>query len=121
MPLRSRKALLPDNNLTINKAVIIQYKKTMYGRYIFTYNFSEAATRSSFIELIEDLGSLVAEDQPTYMLPCSNDLELDDVTNKIVTWSTPRDVQISKEDFVQLFYLVPVRTKETIVKKIGSK
>lgn len=47
----------------------------MYYRHILTYNVSEAATRSSCIGMIDDLGYIVAEDQSAYVLQCSNALE----------------------------------------------
>lgn len=87
----------------------------MYYKHILTYNFSEDDTRSSFMELVEGLGYRAAEDQSTYVLPYGKALTLDDVTKAIEDWSTQRDLQISEEDFVQLFYLTLV---QTIIKKV---
>ena len=41
----------------------------MYYKHILTYNFSEDDTRASFMELVEGLGYMEAEDQSTYVLP----------------------------------------------------
>lgn len=63
----------------------------------------------------------MAEDQSTYVLRYSEASEWDDVTKAIEEWSTQRDGQISKEDFVQLFYLAPVQVNDKNVTKIASK
>ena len=93
----------------------------MHYRHVLTYNFSEDETRSSFKDLVERLGYIEAEDQSTYVLPYNKSLKLTDVMKAIVDWSTKKDVHISMEDFVQLFYLslVPVNEKKVI--KIASK
>ena len=93
----------------------------MYYKHILTYNLSEDETRSSFMELVEGLGYMEAEDQSTYVLPSGKALTLIDATKAIVDWSTQRDIQISKEDFVQLFYLATVKSNDTKVTKIASK
>lgn len=93
----------------------------MYYKHILTYNFSEDDTRSSFMELVEGLGYIEAEDQSTYVLPSSEALTLTDATKTIEDWSTKRDVQISKEDFVQLFFLTSVKINDKKVARMGSK
>ena len=93
----------------------------MYYKMILTYNFSDDDTRSSFEELVEGFGFVEAEDQSTYVLPYSNSLKSTDVTNAIGDWSLIKDIQISKEDFVQLFYLLSLTINEKKVTKIASK
>ena len=93
----------------------------MYYKHILTYNFSEDDTRASFMELVEGLGYMEAEDQSTYVLPSGEAMTLVDATKAIEDWSTQRDVQISKDDFVQLFYLAPVTINDKKVTKMASK
>jgi hypothetical protein len=73
---------------------------------ILTYNFSDDDTRSSFEELVEQLGFVEAEDQSTYVLPYIINKKSNDVLKPIVAWSENKDIKISSDDFVQLFYLV---------------
>ena len=93
----------------------------MYYKHILTYNFSEDDTRASFMELVEGLGYMEAEDQSTYVLPSGEAMTLVDATKAIVDWSTQRVVQISEEDFVQLFYLAPVEANDKKVTRMASK
>ena len=93
----------------------------MYYKHVLTYNFSDDETRSSFMELVEELGYFEAEDQSTYVLPYSRLLKSTDVTKAIEDWSMENDIHISKGDFVQLFFLAPVPAKETKVIKMASK
>ena len=53
------------------------------------------------------------------MLP--SDEALDEATKAIVDWITQRDVQISEEDFVHLFYLAPVEADDKKVTKMAFK
>jgi hypothetical protein len=94
---------------------------SMYYRHILTYNFSEDDTRASFMELVEGLGYMEAEDQSTYVLPLGEALTLVNATKAIEDWSAQRDVKISKEDFVQLFYLAPVQINDKKVTMMASK
>ena len=93
----------------------------MYYRMILTYNFSDDDTRSSFEELVEELGFVEAEDQSTYVLPYSKSLKSTDVTKAIRDWSMGKEIRISQEDFVQLFYLSSLTINEKKVTKIASK
>ena len=93
----------------------------MYYKHILTYNFSEDDTRASFMELVDGLGYTEAEDQSTYVLPLGEALTLVNATKAIEDWSTQRDVQISKEDFVQLFFLASVRVNDKKETKMASK
>lgn len=93
----------------------------MYYKHILTYNFSEDDTRASFMELVEGLGYMEAEDQSTYVLPSSKSLKAKDVADAIVDWSKEKDIKISKEDFVQLFYLAPVQINDKKVTMMASK
>ena len=93
----------------------------MYYKHILTYNFSKDDTRASFMELVEGLGYIEAEDQSTYVLPSDKGLTLVDATKAIEDWSTQSDVKISKDDFVQLFYLAPVAVNDKKVTKMASK
>lgn len=108
--------------MTNNETVIIIYKRNEYVLQTFlTYNFSEDDTRASFMELVEGLGYIEAEDQSTYVLPYNIVLKSTEVIKAIVDWSERKDVHISKEDFVQLFYLLTLTINEKIVTKIASK
>lgn len=93
----------------------------MYYKHILTYNFSEADTRASFMELVEGVGYMEAEDQSTYVLPSGEAMTLVDATKAIEDWSTQRDVKISKDDFVQLFFLTSVTANDKKVTKMASK
>jgi len=93
----------------------------MYYKMILTYNFSEDATRASFEELDEKLGFIKADDQSTYVLPYKISKQSKDVIDPIVKWSEDKDIKISTDDFVQLFYLVYVTINGKKVYKIGSK
>lgn len=73
------------------------------------------------MELVEGLGYIEAEDQSTYVLPYNIVLKSTEVIKAIVDWSERKDVHISKEDFVQLFYLLTLTINEKIVTKIASK
>lgn len=92
----------------------------MYYRMILTYNFSEDDTRSSFEELVEDLGFVEAEDQSTYVLPYGNKTSKD-VLEPIIKWSDDKDIKISADDFVQLFYLAYETVDGKKIHKIASK
>jgi len=93
----------------------------MYYKHILTYNFSEDDTRASFMELVEGLGYMEAEDQSTYVLPLGEALTLVNATKAIEDWSAQRDVKISKDDFVQLFYLSSLTAGDQKVTKMASK
>lgn len=93
----------------------------MYYKHILTYNFSEDDTRSSFMELVEGLGYIEAEDQSTYVLPSSKSLKAQDVADAIVDWSKEKDIKITKDDFVQLFYLSSLTAGDQKVTKMASK
>jgi len=71
------------------------------------------------MELVEGLGYMKAEDQSTFVLPSGE--ALDEATKPIVDWSAQRDVRISKEDFVHLFYLAPVEADDKKVTKMADK
>ena len=110
-------------SLDTNMIKLSNYIKdhNMYYKMILTYNFSDDDTRSSFEELVEGFGFVEAEDQSTYVLPYGNSLKSTDVTNAIGDWSLIKDIQISKEDFVQLFYLSFLTIYETKVTQLASK
>lgn len=93
----------------------------MECRMIITYNFSEDETRSTFEELVEELGFVEAEDQSTYVLPYVIKKVSKDVVDPIVKWSEDKDNQISADDFVQLFYLAYDAADEKKVNKIFIK
>ena len=93
----------------------------MYYRHILTYNFSEDETRASFMELVEGLGYMEAEDQSTFVLPYSMSLKAKDVADAIVDWSKEKDIKITKDDFVQLFYLSSLTAGDQTVTKMASK
>lgn len=92
----------------------------MYYRMILTYNFSDDDTRSSFEKLVEELGFMEAEDQSTYVLPYVNKISKE-VLDPIVKWSEDKDIKVSADDFVQLFYLAYETNDEKKVNKIASK
>lgn len=92
----------------------------MYYKMILTYDFSDDDTRSSFDELVEGLGFVEADDQSTYVLPYGNKVSKD-VLDPIVKWSEGKDIKISADDFVQLFYLAYETADENKVIKIASK
>ncbi len=92
----------------------------MYYRMILTYNFSDDETRSSFEELVEKLGFVKAEDQSTYVLPYV-DKTSKDILEPIGKWSVDKDIKISADDFVQLFYLAYETVDGKKVFKIASK
>lgn len=94
---------------------------SMYYKHILTYNFSEDETRASFMELVEGLGYMEAEDQSTYVLPSSKSLKAKDVADAIVDWSKEKDIKITKDDFVQLFYLSSLTAGDQTVTKMASK
>ena len=93
----------------------------MYYRHILTYNFSEDDARASFMELVVGLGYIEAEDQSTYVLPYSKSLKANDVADAIVDWSKENDVKITKDDFVQLFYLSSLTAGDQKVTRMASK
>ncbi len=64
-------------------------------------------------------GKVEAEDQSTYVLPYSESLQSKEVADAIVVWS--KNVVVSSDDFVQLFYLVTITSKDNNVAKIGSR
>lgn len=90
-------------------------------RMILTYNFSEDDTRSSFEELVESLGFVEAEDQSTHALPLSINKKSKDILEPIIKWSEDKEIIISIDDFVQLFYLVYETIEGKKVYKIASK
>lgn len=104
-----------------NLSTYLNEKKDMYYRMILTYNFSDDDTRSSFEELVEELGFVEAEDQSTYALPFSIKKKSKDVVEPIVKWSVDKNINISEDDFVQLFYLVFETIEGENVYKIASK
>ena len=93
----------------------------MFYRMILTYNFSEDDTRSSFDELVEGFGFVEAEDQSTYVLPYKPFNKSKDIIDPIVKWSEDKDIKISSDDFVQLFYLAYDVNDEKKVNKIASR
>ena len=92
----------------------------MYYRMILTYNFSDDDTRSSFEELVEKLGFVEAEDQSTYVLPYV-DKTSKVILEPIVKWSLDKDIKLSSDDFVQLFYLTYEKVDGKWIRKIASK
>ena len=93
----------------------------MYYKHILTYYFSEDDTRASFMGLVEGLGYMEAEDQSTYVLLYSMSLKVNDVADAIVDWSKEKDIKITKDDFVQLFYLSSLTAGDQKVTKMASK
>ena len=91
----------------------------MYYKHVLTYDFSNNETRESFKELVEGMGYVEAEDQSTYVLPYNKSIQSKEVANAIVAWS--KDVDVFSDDFVQIFYLVTVTSKDNNVTKIGSR
>lgn len=93
----------------------------MYYKHILTYNFSEDDTRASFMELVEGLGYIEAEDQSTYVLPYSKSLKAKDIADAIEDWSKEKDIKITKDGFVQLFYLSSLTACDKTVTRMASK
>lgn len=93
----------------------------MYYKHILTYNYSEDDTRAPFMDLVEGLGYIEAEDQSTYVLPSSKSLKAQDVADAIVDWSKEKDIKITKDDFVQLFYLSSLTAGDQKVTMMASK
>ncbi len=90
-------------------------------RQVLTYNFSDDDTRTSFEELIEDLGYYPADDQSTYLLDSSSDLSSLLLKQQIVRWSQSRSVFINEDDFVQIFYATSVSEEGRRIPVIGSR
>ena len=76
----------------------------MYKQLI-TYNFSNADTRYSFEEMIEDMGFEKVEDQFTYTLRARSDVSVREMKNEIVNWSECAESYIDVEDRVDLYYV----------------
>ena len=95
----------------------------MNYRHILTYNFSDDDTRSSFVELIEGLGYIKAEDQSTYVLPYDSSTRLRNLISAIQIWITGNNPDFVRGDFVQLFYLKTYKVlgSEQTISKIASK
>lgn len=93
----------------------------MYYRHILTYNFSDNDTRSSFEKMISNLGYVEAEDQSTYVLPFILFKTSDSILDTIIAWSVNKDIHVSSDDFVQLFYLLSVTVEAKKVAKIANK
>lgn len=92
----------------------------MYYRHILTYNFSNDEARLSFEELIVNLGYTKAEDQSTYVLPYSITKKSKDVLDAIIAWSVNKDIHVSSDDFIQLFYLFSITIDDKKATKIKS-
>lgn len=90
-------------------------------RQVLTYNFSDDDTRTSFEELIEDLGYYPADDQSTYVLDYSVDMPSLVLKQQIVRWSKYRSIFINKDDFVQIFYATSVSEEGRRTPVIGSR
>lgn len=91
----------------------------MYYKHVLTYDFSDDETRESFKKLIEEMGYVEAEDQSTYVLPYSKLIQSKEIADAIEAWS--KNVEICLDDFVQIFYLVTVSSRDNKVTKIGSR
>ena len=84
-----------------------------------TYTFHDGETRTSFEDLLAGNGYVKAEDQSTYVLPYSSDVRVSQMADDIVEWS--KDVDIDKEDFVELFYLTTLKSGDKSVTRITSR
>ena len=84
----------------------------MYYKQLLTYTISNDEARSSFEELLTNMGFIDMPDQSTLALPFSTKLTSSDVVNKIISWSKDKDITIDKNDFVQLFRATPVKVAE---------
>ena len=93
----------------------------MYYKHILTYNFSDDEVRSSFEELIVNLGYTKAEDQSTYVLPYTVTKKSKDVLDAIIAWSVNKDIHVSTYDFVQMFYLLSITIGDRKATKIKCK
>lgn len=96
-------------------------EQSMYYRHVLTYNFSDDDTRSSFRELVEEMGYIEAEDQSTYVLPYGESLKFKNVVATIVEWSKKKKNNMNPEDFVQLFYLGSIIENDRRVTKMASR
>ena len=76
----------------------------MYKQLI-TYNFSNADTRYSFEEMVEDMGFEKQEDQSIYTLRARSDVSVREMKNEIVNWSECVESYIDVEDRVDLYYV----------------
>ena len=83
----------------------------MYKQLI-TYNFSNADTRYSFEEMVEDMGFEKQEDQSTYTLRARSDVSVREMKNEIVNWSECAESYIDVEDRVDLYYVTVAELDE---------
>lgn len=83
----------------------------MYKQLI-TYNFSNADTRYSFEEMIEDMGFDKQADQSTYTLRVRSDVSVREMKNEIVNWSECVESYIDVEDRVDLYYVTVTELDE---------
>ena len=83
----------------------------MYKQLI-TYNFSNADTRYSFEEMVEDMGFEKQEDQSTYTLRARSDVSVREMKNEIVNWSECVESYIDVEDRVDLYYVTVAELDE---------
>ena len=83
----------------------------MYKQLI-TYNFSNADTRYSFEEMVEDMGFEKQEDQSTYTLRARSDVSVREMKNEIVNWSECVESYVDVEDRVDLYYVTVAELDE---------
>ena len=83
----------------------------MYKQLI-TYNFSNADTRYSFEEMIEDMGFDRPEGQTAYVLRARSDVSVREMKNEIVNWSECAESYIDVEDRVDLYYVTVAELDE---------
>lgn len=83
----------------------------MYKQLI-TYNFSNADTRYSFEEMIEDMGFDRPEGQTAYVLRARSDVSVREMKNEIVNWSECVESYIDVEDRVDLYYVTVAELDE---------
>ena len=83
----------------------------MYKQLI-TYNFSNADTRYSFEEMIEDMGFDRPGGQTAYVLRARSDVSVREMKNEIVNWSECVESYIDVEDRVDLYYVTVAELDE---------
>lgn len=84
----------------------------MYQR-IITYNFVHDETRGSFVEFLVGLGFEEQPDQSTYAQRNRVPRHLNELVSSITNWS--HDVELSKEDSVQIYFLVHVDQNHKLI------
>ena len=83
-------------------------KDSMRYKQVLTYTISDDDTRDSFEVLLDEMGFKVMNDQSTWALSFSSKLTHSKVVSIIKNWSILNDVELNKDDFIQIFRAVTV-------------